>query len=397
LSKMFDSFFLAGFEGATGYDRQGRWFDQVVATGHDREAANDYALIAAAGFRAARECVRWPLVDTGGGRLDFSSVQPMIDAARANNVQVIWDLFHFGYPRDLDPLSRSFRERFADYCAAAARYLAPQMDDPLWVTPVNEPSYFAFAAGDERLFAPHLTGAGHDLKIALAAAAIAGIDAIRSVSPGARILNVDPLCCVTAPVDRPDLQAEARAFNETCVYEAWDILAGRLYPELGGSAAHLDVVGINYYWTNQWEIGGPCEADGVKRPLADEDSRRKPLSELVAAAMDRYGHDVLISETSHYGASRAGWLRTIGAEINELTGRGYGLSGICLYPILGMTDWHEPERWIPMGLWDCEEATPPGRTRRKIDRPMLRELKTLMAAQQAENYRASLHSNCGTA
>ena len=27
---MFRSFFLAGFEGSTGYNRHGQWFDQVV-------------------------------------------------------------------------------------------------------------------------------------------------------------------------------------------------------------------------------------------------------------------------------------------------------------------------------------------------------------------------------
>ena len=52
---MFASFFLAGFEGSTGFNRNGQWFDQVVATGHQARADADYADIAAAGLRAARE------------------------------------------------------------------------------------------------------------------------------------------------------------------------------------------------------------------------------------------------------------------------------------------------------------------------------------------------------
>lgn len=380
---MFRSYFIAGFEGATGYDRQGRWFDQVKATGHERAAAADYKLIAAAGFRTARECVRWPLVDLGRGQFDFASVQPMIDAARASTVDVIWDLFHFGYPPTLNPLSRDFMHRFADYCGAAARYLAPRTDGPLWVTPVNEPSYLAFAAGEQQLFPPHLTNAGCDLKIALVRAAIAGIDAIRAVAPDARFLNVDPLCHVVPPPERPDLVAAATRFNEGCVYEAWDMLAGRLHPELGGSLSHLDVVGINYYWTNQWELGGVVSADGIISPLSDDDGRRLPLSKLVAAVADRYGHDVLISETSHYGTSRARWLKTLGEELRVLQARGFRLRGICLYPILGMTDWHEPGKWIPMGLWDRDDCSPPGTVQRKINRPMERELRALMAAQQS--------------
>ena len=48
-----------------------------------------------------------------------------------------------------------------------------------------------------------------------------------------------------------------------------DMLAGRLMPELGGSRDWLDIVGINYYWTNQWEWRGfGPQADGVIPPLA---------------------------------------------------------------------------------------------------------------------------------
>jgi hypothetical protein len=261
---MFKSFFIAGFEGTTGYNRHGNWIDQVAATGHDRAAADDYRRIAEAGFRAARECVRWPLVDQGGGRYDFSSIRPMIDAARIYDVEVIWDLFHFGYPAGLDLLGPEFLDRFPAYCRAAAQHLARETDGTLWMTPINEPSYFAYAAGEKRLFAPHLTGAGDALKEALVRAAIAGIGAIRSVCPGARILNPDPLCHVAAPPGRSDLCEEADAFNTQHVYAAWDMLAGRRRPELGGSLRHLDVIGINYYAGNQWELGAACGADEVR-------------------------------------------------------------------------------------------------------------------------------------
>ena len=53
----------------------------------------------------------------------------------------------------------------------------------------------------------------------LARAAIAGINAIRAVLPGARIVNVDPLCRVTLPPDQPELAAETEYFNEVRVFE----------------------------------------------------------------------------------------------------------------------------------------------------------------------------------
>jgi beta-glucosidase/6-phospho-beta-glucosidase/beta-galactosidase len=145
---MFRSFFLAGFEGSTGYNRHGRWFDQVVATGHDQTVDQDYRNIAELGLHAARETVRWPLVDQGGGRYDFSSVDPFIDAANRHAIVIIWDLFHYGYPTHLNPWDHDFAKRFADYCFAIGRYIAKRSDGTCFFTTVNEPSFFAFAGGE---------------------------------------------------------------------------------------------------------------------------------------------------------------------------------------------------------------------------------------------------------
>ena len=32
-------------------------------------------------------------------------------------------------------------------------------------------------------------------------------------------------------------------------------------------------------------------------------------------------------------------------------------------PVLGMPEWHEPETWVRMGLWDC---VPDGKTLRRV-------------------------------
>ena len=207
---MFRSFFLAGFEGSTGYNRHGQWFDQVVATGHDRTVDEDYRQLAALDIHAARETIRWPLVDLGHGRYDFSTVEPFVEAARRHGVEVIWDLFHYGYPQGLDLWSEEFQKRFADYCYAIGRYIAARTEGTCAFTPVNEPSFMAYAGGEKGLFAPHETGRGWDLKVTLTRAAIEGINALWAASPGARIVNVDPLCRVAPPPDRPDLE-EARA------------------------------------------------------------------------------------------------------------------------------------------------------------------------------------------
>jgi beta-glucosidase/6-phospho-beta-glucosidase/beta-galactosidase len=345
---MFKSFFLGGFECATGYNREGTWIDLIADTAHHLHADDDYRRIRDVGIRAVRDAIRWPLVDHGGGRFDFSSVAPVVAAARKNDIDVVWDLFHYGYPSGVDLLSDSFIDRFAAYCAACARFLRRRSDQPLWFTPVNEPSYFAWAAGEAGHFAPYLTDNCRALKMALVRAALRGIDAIRAEVPDARFLHADPICRVVPPSDDPAAIAAAHHFNREIVFEAWDMLCGRRHPELGGSRAHLDVVGINYYWNCQWEHG----ADGTW--LDDDDPRRLPLRDLVMDVWKRYGGEVVISETAHWGDHRARWLRELADEVEAVLDAGVPLRGVCLYPIIGMRDWHHPRDWMPMGLWDID-------------------------------------------
>ncbi|TFW35377.1 family 1 glycosylhydrolase [Massilia horti] len=362
---MFRSFFLGGFECMAGYNRDGDWVDMVQATSHLKYVDADYRRLCEVGIHAVRDGIRWPVVDRGKGGFDFSSVEPMARAARRHGVDVVWDLCHFGLPRGLDPLSEGFAERFSDYCAACARYLRNRSDGPLWFTPMNEPSYFSWAAGQAGRFAPHVVGCHEEFKVAFVRAAICGIDAIRAEAPDARFLNTDPILNLAPCADDPASEEAARHVNECGVFESWDMLCGRARPELGGSPDHLDVIGINYFWNSQWEIG----ADDTW--LADDDPRRLPLRELVLRVWRRFGTDIVISETAHWGENRAGWMRELADEVAFLLEAGVPLRGVCIYPIIGMFDWHAPGRWMPMGLWDLDPAR---RMRRVIDRPMLRAL-----------------------
>ncbi len=359
---MFESFFLAGFEGSTGYNRHGEWFDQVIATGHDVNVDQDYADIAGFGLRAARETVRWPLVDHRG-RYDFSSIEPYIGAANRQGVGVIWDLFHYGFPQDVDLWSETFPRRFADYCYAVARFIDARIDGRRVFTPINEPSFMSYAGGEKALFAPYGSGRGWELKVALARGALAGINAIRAACPDARFVNVDPLCRVVCPRNRPDLAPQAQDFNERLVFQSWDMLCGRLLPELGGSPDHLDIVGINYYWTNQWELNDTPNDDGNLPPLHDDDPRRAPLFDLIFSVWKRYGREVMITETSHVGDNRGPWLCEVIDACHALLRRNVPLRGACLYPILGMPEWHDRDQWTPMGLWDplCHRDPAAGR------------------------------------
>jgi beta-glucosidase/6-phospho-beta-glucosidase/beta-galactosidase len=349
----------------------------VCATHHDQHADGDYRRLEEVGIYAAREAIRWPLVDRGT-RYDFSSVQPFLEASQKHGIEVIWDLFHYGYPQGLDLFSDEFPKRFADYCYAAARHVARRYERQCYFTPINEPSFFAWAGGEVGKFAPHQCNRGTELKVALARAAISGINAIWAVEPSARIVNVDPMCHVVAPPGNLELERTAQRFNYEWVYESWDMLAGRLHPELGGSREHLDIVGVNYYWTNQWELGAE------RTPLDMDDPRLMPVRELVGRVWQRYRGELLITETTHVHEFRPAWLKYIADEAEALLADGVPLRGICLYPILGMPEWHAQEEWVRMGLWDLvrEES----RLSRELCRPMLRELQS--ATRRLEVYTA---------
>jgi len=55
--------FLAGFDGSTGYNKHGQWFDHVVATGHDRTVEQDYWQLSQIGITASRYCRHQLLLD----------------------------------------------------------------------------------------------------------------------------------------------------------------------------------------------------------------------------------------------------------------------------------------------------------------------------------------------
>lgn len=350
---LFPSFFAGGFECSTPINRNGVRIDELEMTGHDRHVRADYRRLRAWNIRTARDGVRWNLVDREG-KLDFCSVLPFVEAAEREGITVIWDLFHYGYPDDLHPFHPDFPERFSRYCRAFARLLVqrghgecgPYAAGTRFYTPINEISFFAWAAGEAGLFAPFLTGGrAPELKRRLVETALCAIRAIREVDPAARFVNCDPLVYVTAPADMPELEEEARYFNEHFVCEAWDMLCGRIAPELGGRPDCLDIVGANYYGINQWEHTRP------ENVLSPHDPRRASFSDLLGVLYARYRRPILVAETTSSGGARAPWLLEITTECEKALRRGIDLQGICIYPVVGMGDWHTFD-FRPMGLWD---------------------------------------------
>lgn len=315
-------------------------------TQHDLQVSRDYELLRSFNIRTVRDGTCWPLIERSGG-FDFSSLIPMLEAAKQHDMQVIWTVFHYGYPDDLDIFSPAFVNRFAKYCTELARFIDDHTDRVPFYTPINEISFLAWAAGDVGYIHPFGVGRGMELKRQLIRAAIAGIEAIWQVNPQARIVQIEPVIHVMAPRDRPDL-VERAAAQRAGQFEAWDMITGQMEPELGGQSKYLDIMGLNYYHSNQWEH------PDLRLRWEDNprDDRWVPLHVLLEEVYSRYRRPLFIGETSHFGAGRGPWLREIVDEVRQAIINGVPMEGITIYPIIDRPDWDNLEHWHNSGLWD---------------------------------------------
>jgi len=347
---IFPTFFMTGFECSTFVWKDRERKDYVVSTAHDRYLEADLAAAMDLGIGVVREAIRWPEVDLGGGRYDWSSVKSVQDAATECKITPIWDLCHYGFPDGCDPFSQECLERFADYCSAAARFVTSTAEGPYFFTPINEITFFSAAASDLGWMYPFAKGHEQELKRALCRMDIAGVKAIREIEPRARMVHVDPIVHAVPPSDRPDLADQARDEEHEKAVEAWDMLCGRRAPELGGSPDILDIVGVNVYHYSQVQL----DADKKREILGPRDPRRKPLSDLLQFAWDRYRRPIIIGETSGYQDNRAEWLRMTVEESLKALNAGVGLHGVCLYPFVDVPDWWT-QNWAKIGIYDVAD------------------------------------------
>ena len=340
---MFSSFIQAGYECSTHILKSGKRLDLIASTEHDRFIKQDYERLLQMGIRTAREGLRWHLIEKSPSRYDFSSLVPIIEAANETGVQVIWDLFHFGWPDYLDIFSVGWVGSFAALAFEFAK-LWPSVSGemPAFVAPVNEISFFSWAAGDIGILNPFAHGRGAEMKQQLVRAALAAVRVLRRELPGVTIISPEPVIHIIGDPAIPGDQESAEAYRRS-MFEAWDMLTGRLHPELGGAPDDLDVIGVNYYDRNQWWNYGKTIRLG--------DPQYRPFHQILKEVSDRYRLPMFIAETGTEDAARPSWFRYIAEQARQAIAIGVPLHGLCLYPILNHPGW-EDDRHCFNGLWD---------------------------------------------
>ncbi len=346
MQSLFRSFFMGGFECATHRRPHIAQIDVLHSTCHDLQAETDYRLLQAAGIRTVRDGLRWHLIEQQPGVYDWSSWLPMLDAAAAAGTQVLWDLCHWGIPDGLDPFTQDFVDRFAAFSHAAAEVFGKHSDSLPFFCPVNEISFWSWVGGDRGVFFPYAKGRGNALKRQLASATIASIHTVRAVLPHARFVHCEPIIQIAGDRDKPENKAAVAAHHEG-QFEAWDMIAGRVAPELGGSEDCLDILGCNYYWNNQWI--------DLKEQTPLGHPQHTPLHLLLKAVQARYKRSMVLSETGAEAEAAFGWLGMICAEVRQALVSGVDLQGICLYPVMDYPGWDD-QRHCSCGLIELDSA-----------------------------------------
>ena len=363
LKPLFRSFWQAGFECSTHTLKTGKRLDLVNSTGHAALVRQDYDRIKQMGMLTAREGLRWHLIEPQRGHYNFSSALHMIEAAQQKGIQLIWDVLHFGWPDYLDVFSPDFVEAFGDFAQAFARVLRKELSEVAFVAPVNEISFLSWAGGDTAYLNPFAKGRGSELKRQLVRSFIKASVALRSELPNCRLVSPEPVIHIVGNPRDPEDVLQAAEYRSS-MFEAWDMLTGRVQPELGGAEEYLDVIGINYYDKNQWWNFG--------KTITRVEPEYRPFREILAEVHRRYGREMFIAETGTEDTDRPSWLEYVAGEVQASKKQGVPLHGICLYPILNHPGWDD-DRHCCNGLWDYPQ--PDGT--REIYQPLASMLQRL--------------------
>jgi hypothetical protein len=358
---LFRSFWQAGFECSTHVLKTGRRLDLVASTQHDVFAERDFVRLKELGILTVREGLRWHLIEKTPGHYDFSSAVRILEAAQKQGIQIIWDIFHFGWPQRLDIFSEQWVNSFAELASSFGTMLLREMSEPAFVAPVNEISFVSWAGGDVAYLNPFEHGRGAELKRQLVRGAIRASEALLAASPNVRLVSPEPVIHIVGDPLRPDDVRQAAEYRSS-MFEAWDMLAGRAHPDLGGKESYLDVIGVNYYDRNQWwNYGGT---------IFRHDAQYRPFREILGEVYARYQRPLFVSETGTENEDRPSWLAYIAQETRAAMELGVPVQGICLYPILNHPGWDD-DRHCFNGLWDY--PTPSGD--REIYQPLADEVK----------------------
>jgi hypothetical protein len=344
-ARLFDSFFMAGFECSTHRRSDGTRLDLIRATGHDTHVARDYRHCLDLGIRTVRDGLRWHLIEASKGVYDWSTWLPMLEAAAETGVQVVWDLLHYGSPDWIDQGDPGFISAYARFAAEAVRLHRSVTGSAPIICPINEISYFTWAAKT----------AVSEPWCRMRRACSSGTSSLRnrrhrrdalrrSRLPLRHRRTLDPRRAAAWRQRRQRLAAGGDA--------ARPVRGMRLAARASGTGTRRKA--RPYRCHRPQLLPGQSMVSGrLHHPLGHHDYR--PLSADAGGSFERYAKPVFLAETGAEGSARPAWLHYVCDEVREAVRRGAELKGICLYPVAAYPGWETNAR--PM--WGCSPSSAP--------------------------------------
>jgi hypothetical protein len=300
------------------------------------------------------------LIESVPGRYDFSSAQRIMDAANEAGVELVWDLLHFGWPDHLTIFDPLWVESFGLLAGRFGKILK-QAGACAFVAPVNEISFLSWAGGEEGYLNPFSRKRGKELKEQLVCGYVKAANALRQECPDVILVSPEPVIHI---VGRPNVRGDVSRAAEyrSAMFEAWDMITGRVHPTLGGSEDCIDVIGVNYYDRNQWWNFG--------KTITRDEPEYRPFGDILAEVYARYRRPMVVSESGTEDADRPAWFRYISEQVRAAKRAGVPIHGICWYPILDHPGWDD-DRHCHNGLWSYAAAD----GSRPIYQPLADEMK----------------------
>jgi hypothetical protein len=339
---VFRSFLQAGFECSCHRNRAGMRLNLLESSLHYRFATRDFLRVKEFGMETIRTALSWPFIEEVPGRYNFDSAARLLDAACEAGVQLVFDILHFGWPDHVNVFSSDFPCRFAQFTHAFVQFLQSRDIREGAVAPVNEISYLSWAGADKAAISPHCIGRGHEFKENLIRAEIASVQVLHSELPRMRLIAPEPAIHIVGDPDIPGDVDEAVAYT-LAQFESWDMLTGRLHPELGGKPEYLDLIGVNFYERNEWVHNSTW--------IHHTDPRYRHLHQILQDIWQRYARPLFISETGTEDERRADWFDYVCNEVELARASGVPVLGVCLYPVLNHEGWDD-RRHCHNGLFD---------------------------------------------
>jgi dTDP-4-dehydrorhamnose reductase len=343
---------------------------QLDRSGHDTRES-DLDRCAALGIRALRYPLLWERTAPNKPyELDWRWLDQRLYKLRSLDIEVIAGLLHHGSgPRYTSLVNPDFATQFAQFAGCVAQRYP-------WInryTPVNEPLTTARFSGLYGLWYPH----GLDertFKIALlnqCRATVLGMRAIRSVNPGAQLVQTEDLG-KTYSTSAMAYQAD---FNNEMRWLAWDLLFGRVnrgHPlwewlthccsatesELmwfADNPCPPNLIGVNHYITSERFLDEQVDnyplrfhGGNGRQVYADIEAARclatptGGLAPLLKEVWARYRTPLAITEV-HIDASREDqlrWLHSIWTTCAAAKGQGIEIEAVTAWALFGSFDWN---------------------------------------------------------